>query len=133
MMYICCILITDANFIAVATGLLSYVTMMGVGVSVPAGSALLNAMLIQKLPEFVPMDYVTRIYNSPEYIHHGLPPRYVEGAIKAYVNAFRALWGMMMGVAAITVVSALLIKQWSLPTNNVEEPKVDVEKVQQEL
>lgn len=72
------------------------------------------------------MDYVTRIYNSPEYIHHGLPSDYVEGAIKAYVNAFRALWCMMMGFAATTVISALLIKRWTLPAhNNAEESKAD--------
>lgn len=123
------ILTIDVNSIAVATGLLSYVITMGVGVSVPAGSALLNTVLMQKLPEFVPMDYVTRIYNSPEYIHHGLPSDYVEGAIKAYVNAFRALWCMMMGLAATIVISAFLIKRWTLPAhNNVEESKADAQK-----
>ncbi|CDS05687.1 hypothetical protein LRAMOSA08215 [Lichtheimia ramosa] len=111
----------DERDTAVATGLLSYIVMMGVGVGIPAASAMLNAMLIQELPKYVPMDYVAKVFNSPEYIHDGLPSQYVDGAIQAYVSAFRSLWCMMMGLAAITFISALLIKGWALRTHNSNE------------
>lgn len=115
------ILLIDDIYIAVATGLLSYIVMMGVGVGIPAASAMLNAMLIQELPKYVPLDYVAKVFNSPEYIHDGLPSQYVDGAIQAYVSAFRSLWCMMMGLAAITFISALLIKGWALRTHNSNE------------
>ncbi|KAI7887176.1 MFS general substrate transporter [Lichtheimia hyalospora FSU 10163] len=112
---------------AVATGMLSYTLLMGIAVGMPAGSALLNSMLIQKLVEYVPMDYATRIFNSPAYIHHGLPSQYVHGAIQAYIYSFHSLWYLVMTLAASTVVSALLIKRWSLRIqNDVTESKADV-------
>ncbi|KAI7880134.1 MFS general substrate transporter [Lichtheimia hyalospora FSU 10163] len=100
--------------IAVASGLLGYMFMLGGGVGAALAFALTNLYLQNNLPRKVPFEYAKRIFDYPGFIRNGLPLEYFDVAIAVYNDAYKPLWYLVVISSGIAFVSSLLVKQYSL-------------------
>ena len=98
------------RFLAVAIGLQRFTMAFGGTIGISIASAALNSSLRTELPKVVPLEYATQIFESPEFIRHGLPPQYFGSTIGAYANSIRFVWQIMTIITGLGKKKLLFVK-----------------------
>ncbi|KAI9317562.1 major facilitator superfamily domain-containing protein [Dichotomocladium elegans] len=123
---IACQAAVETRDIAVVTGLNTFSRMLGSALGVAISASILNSSLRKKLSLVIPMEYVTAVVESPEYVRNGLPSEYYEVTIKTYVQSLRLLWYILVAFMILAFVSAVLSKHHPLrrpdPPPSTQQP-----------
>ncbi|KAI7857697.1 major facilitator superfamily domain-containing protein [Circinella umbellata] len=100
--------------IAVVTGLNNFSRILGGALGVAIASAILNSTLKKDLPNLIPIEYAEIIFQSPEFIRHGLPQEYFDVTVRVYVDSLRFVWHILTIMAGLAFLSSVVIKHHSL-------------------
>ena len=70
---------------------------------------MLNSSLQRDLPSAIPIQYAEMIFQSPEYIRHGLPQEYFDATINIYVESLRFVWHILIIMSGLGKFSFFFI------------------------
>ncbi|KAG2221339.1 hypothetical protein INT45_014023 [Circinella minor] len=100
--------------VAVVTGLNNFSRVLGGALGVAIASAVLNSSLQRDLPNAIPIEYAEMIFQSPEYIRHGLPQEYFDATVRIYVESLRFVWHILIIMSGMGFLSSVLVKHHPL-------------------
>ncbi|KAI7858692.1 major facilitator superfamily domain-containing protein [Circinella umbellata] len=104
----------ESRDVAVVTGLNNFSRVLGGALGVAIASAVLNSSLQRDLPSAIPKEYAEMIFQSPEYIRHGLPQDYFDTTVRIYVESLRFVWHILVIMSGMGFLSSLLVKHHPL-------------------
>ncbi|KAI8141120.1 major facilitator superfamily domain-containing protein [Fennellomyces sp. T-0311] len=106
---------------AVAIGVREFMASLGGALGVAIASSVLNTALKKNLSSVIPLEYVDRVFHSPEYIRNGLPPVYFDATIEAYAYSMKFVWHIITALGGFGFLSSLFMKHYSLDKDTKPE------------